>query len=52
MAYHSNGAFNIEQLYNMPVYLRNFYIKELEEVKKKEAEEMKKVAAKNKPIKR
>jgi hypothetical protein len=41
MAYYSNGAFNFDQVYNMPVYLRNFYMKQLEDVKKKEAEAMK-----------
>jgi hypothetical protein len=41
MAYNSNGAFNYEQLYHMPVYLRNFNMKQLEEVKKKEAEMLK-----------
>lgn len=40
MAYYSNGAFNFEQVYNMPVHLRTFHMKQLEEAKKKEAEEM------------
>jgi hypothetical protein len=38
MAYNSNGAFSYEQLYHMPVYLRNFNMKQLEEIKKKEAD--------------
>lgn len=36
--YYGNGGFSFEQLYTMPIYLRNFYIKQLEEVKKKENE--------------
>lgn len=34
--YYGNGGFSFEQLYTMPVYLRNFYVKQLEEVKVKE----------------
>lgn len=41
MAYYSNGAFDFDQVYNMPVYLRNFYMKQLEETKQKEAEAVK-----------
>lgn len=43
MAYHSNGAFDFQQVYNMPVYLRNFHMKQLEEVKTKEANAIKSV---------
>ena len=52
MAYHSNGAFNFDQLYNMPIYLRNFHLKQLEEVKKKEADAYKSVEKSSKPSKR
>lgn len=53
MAYHSNGAFNFNQLYHMPVYLRNFHLKQLEDVKKKEAEQIKQISPKkNRPSKR
>lgn len=41
IAYHSNGAFNITELYNLPVYLRQFYARKLVEVKNKEAESAK-----------
>ena len=41
MAYYSNGAFSFEQSYNMPVYLRNFHMKQLEDAKAKEAESYK-----------
>lgn len=52
MAYHSNGAFNYEQLYHMPVYLRNFNMKQLEEVKNKEAESLKSAQQRNRTSKR
>ena len=52
MAYYSNGAFNFEQVYNMPVYLRNFYMKQLEETKKREAEQVKQVSSKPRSGKR
>lgn len=51
LAYYSNGAFNFDQVYNMPVYLRNFYMKQLEETKEKEAEAIKSTQ-RSKPSKR
>lgn len=42
MAYYSNGAFDVEHLYNMPIYLRNFYLKQLETTKKEEQDAVKK----------
>ena len=38
LSYFSNGGFTFEQVYHMPVYLRNFYLKHLEETKQKEAD--------------
>jgi hypothetical protein len=29
MIWHSNGRFQFDTLYNMPIYLRNFYIKKI-----------------------
>lgn len=52
MAYYSNGAFNFEQVYNMPVYLRNFHMKQLEDAKKKEADAYKSNQSSGKPVKR
>jgi len=52
MAYYSNGAFNFEQVYNMPVYLRNFHLKQLEDAKKKEADAYKSAQKSSKPSKR
>ncbi len=37
ISYHSQGAINIDIAYNLPVYLRNFYYKQLREVKEKES---------------
>jgi hypothetical protein len=39
-SHYSKGAFSVVELYQMPVYLRNFYIKEFGELKKKESEQM------------
>ncbi len=52
MAYYSNGAFDVQQVYNMPVYLRNFYMKQLEEAKTKEADAMKSAQKSSRPSKR
>jgi hypothetical protein len=43
-AHYSKGAFSVLELYQMPVYLRNFYIKEFGELKRKESEEIKRTA--------
>lgn len=39
MAYYSEGAFNQDILYQMPVHLRNFYYNKLIETKSKEKEQ-------------
>ena len=52
LAYYSNGAFNFDHVYNMPVYLRNFYMKQLEETKAQEAELVKTNQKGSKPTKR
>lgn len=41
LAYFSEGAFSHTELYNMPIYLRTFYTKQLEEVKEEEQKAMK-----------
>jgi hypothetical protein len=43
-SYYSKGAFSVIDLYQMPVYLRNFYIKEFGALKKKESDEFKKAS--------
>ncbi len=50
LAYFSEGAFTYTELYNMPIYLRTFYLKQLEEVKAEEQKAMK--GATSKPNKR
>jgi hypothetical protein len=42
LAYFSEGAFNQDIVYNLPVYLRNFYLHKLIEIKEKEKEQMEK----------
>ncbi len=41
-AHYSKGAFSVLDLYQMPIFLRDFYIREFNELKKKEADEIKK----------
>jgi hypothetical protein len=52
MAYYSNGAFDFQQVYNMPVYLRTFHMKQLEDAKIKEAEAVKSAQKSSRPSKR
>jgi len=47
--YFGEGGFTHSDIYNMPIYLRNFYFKELQSVKKKEKEEMDKANKKSTP---
>jgi hypothetical protein len=42
ISHYSKGAFSVLELYQMPVYLRNFYIKEFSELKARESEELNK----------
>lgn len=39
-AHYSKGAFSVLELYQMPVYLRNFYVREFGLLKKKESEDI------------
>lgn len=45
-AHYSKGAFSVIELYQMPVYLRDFYIREFGLLKQKEAEELKRASKK------
>ena len=45
---HSNGGFTFDDAYNLPIYLRSFYLKRLTTFYKKEAEEFKKEINKTK----
>lgn len=42
-AHYSKGAFSVMDLYQMPVYLRNFYMKAFGDLKKEEAAELDKL---------
>ena len=42
LCYYSQGAFTQDVAYNLPVYLRRFYIRKLVDVRTKENEEAKK----------
>lgn len=48
LCYYSNGAFTQESVYNMPTFLRNFYIKKLVDAKKSEADAQKKASSQSK----
>jgi hypothetical protein len=40
-SHYSKGAFSVVELYQMPVYLRDFYIKQFRDLKKEEASRIK-----------
>ena len=48
MAYYANGGFNWNDLYYMPIKLREFYYRELLSAKESEKEEMDRVNSKSK----
>jgi hypothetical protein len=50
--YYSNGGFTHSEVYNMPVYLRAFYIKQLEDAKTEEADAVKSASKKGNSSKR
>tara|TARA_Y100000361_G_scaffold137144_1_gene138338 strand:- start:308 stop:529 length:222 start_codon:yes stop_codon:yes gene_type:complete len=45
LVYHGNG-FNFSDVYEMPIYLRNFYIKKLIDTKKEEQKQVEKSQSK------
>ena len=47
MCYYSQGGFTHDDIYSMPTYLRNFYSKELIDVKKREKKEADKASKKS-----
>ena len=48
MAYYANGGFNWNDLYYMPIKLREFYYRELLSAKETEKEELDRVNSKSK----
>lgn len=43
-SHYSKGAFSVKELYEMPVYLRTFYMNEFANIKKEESDQIKKVS--------
>lgn len=50
MAYFTNGGFTHTEAYNLPIYLRTFYLKQLEEIKERESDATKPKGKGSKPI--
>ena len=48
LAYNSQGGFTQSEIYDMPIYLRKFYLRELIAAKKKEEEAIKAAKSKRK----
>tara|TARA_Y100000593_G_scaffold57685_1_gene107274 strand:- start:3629 stop:3808 length:180 start_codon:yes stop_codon:yes gene_type:complete len=48
MLYFSEGGFTHSEIYGMPIYLRNFYYRELASVKKEEKKQMNNASKKSK----
>ena len=44
LSYYSEGAFTFGDLYEMPIYLRKFYMNQLVDAKKAESEQVKKAS--------
>lgn len=42
VAHYSKGAFSVMDLYNMPVYMRNFFIREFGKLKEEESKQIEK----------
>ena len=49
MIYYSNGGFTHTDVYDMPVYLRNFYYTKLIDTKKEETKQAEKIKNKSQP---
>jgi hypothetical protein len=47
MIYHGKGGFTFQDLYNMPVFLRGFYLKEMNDAVEKHNAEMEKAMKKS-----
>lgn len=48
MAHYSKGAFSVMDLYHMPVYLRNFYMREFTKLKEEENKKIEKASRQKK----
>ena len=47
LCYYGKGGFTHDQVYNMPKYLRTFYLKQIEKINNKQVEDQKKQANHN-----
>lgn len=47
MCYYSEGAFQFTEVYQLPIFLRNFYFKKLIDIKNKENEKIKESKSKS-----
>lgn len=47
MCYYSEGAFQFTEIYQLPIFLRNFYFKKLVDIKNKENEKIKESKSKS-----
>jgi hypothetical protein len=43
VAHYSKGAFSVMDLYNMPVYMRNFFVREFGKLKEEESKQIERV---------
>ena len=46
VAHYSKGAFSVMDLYNMPVYMRNFFIREFGKLKEEESKQIERASKK------
>jgi hypothetical protein len=47
LCFHGKGGFNFTEVYNMPIYLRRYYIQKASEFYKQEEEQYKKARSKS-----
>jgi hypothetical protein len=48
LCYYGKGGFPYHDVYNMPIYLRRFYLKEIKKVQDRQQQEMDKIKAQSK----
>jgi hypothetical protein len=46
VAHYSKGAFSVMDLYNMPVHMRNFFIREFGKLKEQESQQLERASKK------
>ncbi len=48
LCYYGQGGFTHDEVYNMPIYLRRFYLKEIKKVQDRQQQEMDKIKSQSK----